>query len=205
VSAVAQEGATQGAGEGANSGETEELPRPFDELMHRLNPARLQQRTDDWLGFDTSEQSDRPAAPEIPLAVFLETIRPLGGLKYENQLNYFNGSFSGRAPGRQSMSYEYLFADWNAARFELNYTDERLESIAAGYQRTLGVFGADDNIVHGFTLVPEYNYVEHFAGGLAFYTLGWKPEKESPWSITTTVGADRAAATPAGALEASRQ
>jgi hypothetical protein len=59
--------------------------------------------------------------------------------------------------------------------------------------------------VHGFAVVPEYNFVEQFAGGIAFYTLGFKPDQESPWSFTWTAGADRAAITPAGALEASRE
>jgi hypothetical protein len=157
----------------------------------------VQRRLDEALGLDAGEQSEKPRAPEIPVALFREVIRPLGALKYENQLNYFVGAFTGGAPTLQHLSSEYVFADWQAARFELAWSEGRLESLAAGYQRTLGV-GPRHNWVHGFLVLTEVLVREDFVGGLAFYTFAWKPEEESPWALGLSAGANRALFRTAG-------
>jgi hypothetical protein len=199
--AAAQEGGGGQTG-GAEGGGAEELPAPLDELFEALNPARLQRRFDDRLGLDT-EQSRRPRAPELPLAVFVETVRPLGALKYENQLNYFVGAFTGDAPTLQTLTYEYVFADWNAARVELIAPGGRVEALGLGYQRTLGV-GPNHNWAHGALVLPEVSLRgTGFVGGSAFYTAAWKPEEESPWTVGGSVGANRASFSnrPLGGVE----
>jgi hypothetical protein len=174
----------------ANSGAAN-LPDPFGPVFEAINPARLHRRLDEALGLDAGRDSPKPEAPEIPLAVFLEVIRPLGGLKYENQTNYFVGAFTGGAPTLQELSFEYVFADWNSARLELTYPNGNLEALVVGYQHTLGV-GRRGNWIHGFQVIPEIFLQRDFVGGRAFYLLGWKPEKESPWSAALSLGADRA-------------
>ena len=75
-----------------------------------------------------------------PLAVFVESVRPLGSLKYEGQFNYFASAFSGSAPTLETMTYEYVFADWNAARVEIvSPKPGSVDALGLGYQRTLGV------------------------------------------------------------------
>ena len=177
------------------------LPNPLGPVMDRLNPALAAYALEEVLGLDTGRVSPKPRAPEIPLALFRELIRPLGALKYENQFNYFNGSFSGGAPGFQSISYEYVFMDWTGARGELVWVNQQLEAWGAGLQRTLGV-GPRHNWVHGITVVPEVLVRRRFVGGSAFYTFAWKPEEESHWSTTLTVGANRASFEGAQAAQA---
>lgn len=180
-------GQTGGAGGGA-----EELPAPLGSVFDFLDPGRYHRRFDQLLGLET-DRSDKPRAPELPLAVFVETVRPLGALKYENQLNYFVSAFTGDAPTFQSLTYEYVFADWNAARFELIAPRPgRIDALGLGYQRTLGV-GADHNWAHGLLILPELSLKgTGFVGGSAFYTLAWKPEEKSPWTVGGSVGANRA-------------
>jgi hypothetical protein len=174
----------------ANSG-AKDLPAPFGPFFEAINVAQLHRRLDEALGLDAGTQSPKPEAPEIPLALFIEVVRPLGGLKYENQTNYFIGSFTGHAPTLQTLSYEYVFADWNSIRLELTYPNGNLASLIPGYQHTLGV-GPRGNWVHGVQLLPEIFLQRDFVGGRAFYIFGWKPEKDSPWSAALSLGADRA-------------
>lgn len=183
-------GEGSGGPSAANSGAAS-LPDPFRPFFEAINLAQLHHRLDEALGFDAGTQSPRPEAPEIPLAVFIEVVRPLGGLKYENQTNYFIGAFTGSAPTLQALTYEYVFADWNAVRLELFYPNGNLASLVPGYQHTLGV-GPRGNWVHGFQILPEIFLQRDFVGGRAFYIFGWKPEKESPWSAALSLGADRA-------------
>jgi hypothetical protein len=188
----AQEGGGGGQTGGSGGGGSEELPAPLDGLFEALNPARAQRRFDEFLGRDT-EQSDKPRSPELPLAVFVESIRPLGALKYENQFNYFVGTFTGDAPTLQTMTYEYVFADWHAIRAEvIAPRPGRIDALGLGYQRTLGV-GRDHNWAHGFLILPELSIKgTGFVGGSTFYTIGWKPEEGSPWTLGGSVGANRA-------------
>ena len=167
------------------------MPAPLAGLFEAINPARLQRRIDTRLGLD-SLRSDRPRAPELPLSLFVETIRPLGSLKYDNQLNYFVGAFTGNAQTLQTLTYEYVFADWNAARAEVIAPGGKVEALGFGYQRTLGV-GRNHNWAHGFLILPELSLTGNgFVGGTAFYTLAWKPTEESPWTLGGSAGANRA-------------
>jgi hypothetical protein len=139
----------------------------------------------------------------LPLSVFVETVRPLGSLKYDNQLNYFVGAFTGSATNLQTLTYEYVFADWHAARLELVAPRGRVESLGAGYQRTLGV-GPAHNWAHGFLILPEVSLRgTGFVGGSTFYSAAWKPEEKSPWTLSGSVGANRASFSdrPPGAPE----
>src|SRR4051812_23726054 len=103
-SAAAQEGEGGGQTGGSGWGGSEELPAPLDGLFEALNPARAHRWFDDRiLGLDV-ERSEKPRAPELPLAVFVESVRPLGALKYENQLNYFVGTFAGDAPTLETLT-----------------------------------------------------------------------------------------------------
>ncbi len=181
-------GGGQQGGEGG-AGEEEKLPAPLGPFVERFNPARLQRALDEALGLDAGERSDKPRAPEIPLAIYRQTIRPLGGLKYENQPNYFVGTF-GDLPSQQSFSYDYVFADWNAVRFEATWANADPQTLAFGYQRTLRV-GERHNWVDGVTVLPEYVVPTHFVGGSALYTLAWKPEEKSPWTFAPAVGVNR--------------
>jgi hypothetical protein len=201
--AAAQEGGTGEQSGGLAGGGREELPAPLGGIFDALNPARAHRRFDRWLGLDT-EQSDKPRAPEIPLSVFVETVRPLGALKYENQFNYFVGAFTGSAPTLQTMTYEYVFADWHAARVEvIAPRPGQIDALGFGYQRTLGV-GRDHNRAHGVLILPEVSIKgTGFVGGSTFYTLAWKPEEESPWTFGGSAGANRAsfATRPLGGAE----
>ncbi|HEY1189335.1 MAG TPA: hypothetical protein VGE74_16905 [Gemmata sp.] len=70
-------GQTGGSGESA-----EELPVPLGRLADAFDPGRYHRRLDQFLGRDT-DHSDRPRGPELPLAMFGDSIRPLGSLKHE--------------------------------------------------------------------------------------------------------------------------
>ena len=166
------------------------FPDPFGRAFDRLNPARLHRRLDEVLGFDTSDQSEKPEAPRIPRALFREVNGPLGALKYQNQVNYFGAAFTGNAPDLQRLTGESAFADWNVARFELAYLNGELETLLLGYHRTLGV-GRRHNWVHGALVLPEYFVKDGLVGGSALYTFAWKPEQFSPWSTAVSVGALR--------------
>ncbi|HEX8200786.1 MAG TPA: hypothetical protein VF590_09880, partial [Isosphaeraceae bacterium] len=183
-------GGDSGGPSTANSG-ANDLPDPFRPFFEAINLAQLHRRLDEALGFDAGTFASKPEVPEIPLAVFVEVIRPLGALKYENQTNYFVGAFTGSAPTLQALTYEYVFADWHSARVELTYPNGRLEALVPGYQRTLGV-GPRGNWIHGFQIFTEIFLRRDVVGGRAFYIFGWKPEKESPWSTVLSLGADRA-------------
>ena len=181
--------AAQTAGEG--EGKAEELPAPLDTLMEALNPARLQKAIDRRRGA-TVEQSDKPAVAEFPLAVFVESVRPLGSLKYDNQLNFLNADFTGDAQSLRTLTYEYLFADWHAARIELVAPGGRLDALGFGYQQTTRV-GLRGNWADGFLVLPEVATTgSGFVGGSAFYTAVYKPERESPWTVGGSFGANRA-------------
>ena len=169
----------------------EDLPAPFGTLTERLNLANVQRRIDRARGLDV-ERSSKPLGPELPLAVFFETVRPLGSLKYENQLNYFVSAYTGGAPTLQTATYEYVFADWNAARFEIVAPSGSVEALGFGYQRTFGV-GPRANWAHGALVLPEVSINgSGFVGGSAIYTAAWKPSRESPWTVGGSVGANRA-------------
>lgn len=182
----------KGEGAGGTEGTAEELPAPLDGLFEAINLARVQRRVDRRLGLDT-ERSDKPRAPELPLSVFVESIRPLGGLKYENEFNYLVSAFTGSAPTFQTMSYEYVFADWHAFRAEVIAPEPgRIDAFGFGYQRTLGV-GPNHNWAHGFLILPEVSMKgTGFVGGSTFYTRAWKPEEKSPWTLGGSIGANRA-------------
>ena len=189
-----QGSSNKGEGGGGTEGgeQREELPAPLGPLFDALNPARLHRCLDELLGLDAGDVSDKPRAPELPLAVFFETIRPLGALKYEGQLNYFVSTYTGDAPTLQTGTYEYVFADWNAARFELIAPRGRLDAVGLGYQRTLGV-GERHNWAHGVLFLPEFSTTgSGFVGGTALYTIAWKPEEKSPYTVGFSAGANRA-------------
>jgi hypothetical protein len=181
--------AAQTGGEGPVK--AEELPAPLDTLMEALNPSRLQKAFDRRRGASV-EQSDKPAVAEFPLSVFVESVRPLGSLKYDNQLNFLNADFTGDAQALRTLTYEYVFADWNAARFELVAPGGRLEALGFGYQHTLRA-GERGNWADGFLVLPEVATTgSGFVGGSAFYTAVYKPTRESPWTYSGSVGANRA-------------
>ena len=184
-------GAEGESGGGSGSSGEFEYPAPFEGLSVPFDLGRLQRRFDAARGRET-ERSDKPRAAEFPFALFLESVRPLGSLKYESQLNYFVGAFTGPAPTLQTLTYEYVFADWNAARIELLAPGGRAESLGFGYQRTFGV-GPRGNWAHGALVLPEVSINgSGFVGGSAFYTAIWKPDFESPFSVGGSVGANRA-------------
>lgn len=191
---------TQAGGDGfegresltASGSEAGELRRPnlLGPVLSPINPARLHRRMDELLGLDDGDRSSRPEAPEIPEPVFFELVRPLGALKYESEVNYLYGAFTGGVPDLQVLELEYVFADWNAAKLELTYTDGNLETIEPGYQRTFGV-GRRHNWVHGCQIFPEIFTQKPFVGGTAVYMFAWKPEERSAWSTMLMLGASR--------------
>src|SRR5438128_1703624 len=75
---------------------------------------------------------------------------------------------TGRVPASQFLEYEYVFADWRAAKLELEFAQGALETLEPGYQRTWGV-GLRHNWVHGFQVFPELFLQEKFVGGTAAY------------------------------------
>jgi len=164
-------------------------PDPLGPFLDPLDPGHLHRRIDEILGLDAGEQSNKPEAPEIPEPIFLEFTRPLGALKYEGELNYLIVA-NGRIPASQFLEYEYVFADWNAAKFELEFSQGKLETLEPGYQRTLGV-GPRHNWIHGFQIFPEVFVQEKFVGGTAAYMFNWKPTEESPFSTSFWAGANR--------------
>jgi hypothetical protein len=133
---------------------------------------------------------EQAEGPGDPLAIFQQTIRPLGALKYENQPNYFLASFSGHEPTRQSFSYDYVFADWEAFRIEPSWKNGNPDAFLLGYQHTIGV-GRNHNWAHAITILPEYIIPTHFVGGSAVYTFAWKPREKSPWTFTPIAGINR--------------
>ena len=183
-----------GGGQTGGSGADEEVefPSPLGAIFEAIDPGRAQLRLDEIFGLDTL-QSPKPRGPELPLAVFVESVRPLGSLKYENQLNYFVFTPTGAAPTFQSLTYEYVFADWNAARIEfIAPRPGRVDALGLGYQRTFGV-GRDHNWAHGALLLPELSLRgTGFVGGSAFYTAAWKPDEDSPWTTGFSAGVNRA-------------
>ncbi len=174
---------------GSETGDLER-PAPLEPLLGPLNPARLHRRFDELLGLDADDQSDKPEAPEVPESVFLEFTRPLGALKYENELNYLIVAPTGRVPASQFFEYEYVFADWRAVKLELEFVQGSLETLEPGYQRTLGV-GRRHNWVHGFQVFPELFIQEKFVGGTAAYMFNWKPTEESAFSTSLWAGVNR--------------
>ncbi len=186
------EGRGGGEGNGTPGGGAEDnFPAPFDAVAEALNPANIQRRFDAARGRDV-RTSDKPRAPEVPLALFVEAVRPLGALKYENQLSYQVGAFTGDAPTLSNVSAEYVFADWSAARVELIAPDGVARAVGFGYQHTLGV-GPRGNWVHGALIQPEVAIdATGFVGGTALYTFAYKPDRESPWTATLSGGANRA-------------
>ena len=197
---LAERGGREGGGEktgaggqtGGAGGEGDEFPAPFGTVFDFLDPGRYHRRLDQLRGLET-DRSDKPRGPELPLAVFVESIRPLGSLKYENQLNYLVSTFTGDAPTFQTITYEYVFADWNAARVELVAPRPgSIDALGLGYQRTLRV-GENHNWASGFLILPELSLKgTGFVGGSAFYTRAWKPEEKSPWTVAGSLGANRA-------------
>ncbi len=172
-------------------GESSERPGPLDPFFDPINPARFQRRFDLWLGLDSGDRSDRPRPPEIPEPVFFDVVRPLGDLKYANELNYLVNSSTRNAPTLQVIEYEYVFADWRAAELDLSYFNGNLEILTPFYQRTFGV-GPKGNWVHGVQLSLDLYLRSGFVGGSPVYTFCWKPDRESRFSTTVFVGANRA-------------
>lgn len=171
--------------------ESAERPGLLDPVFGRINPARIQRRFDEWLGLDSDDRSDRPEAPEIPEPVFFDVIRPLGDLKYTSELNYLFNSSTRNGPTLQIIEYEYVFADWRAAELDLFYFNNKLEILAPYYQRTIGV-GPKGNWVHGYQLSLDLYLRSGFLGGSPAYNFSWKPDRDSRFSSTFFVGANRA-------------
>ncbi len=186
-----------GAGAGEPSGRPDrgedaaDRPGRLDPILRRVDPARLQHLFDRAAGLDTGDRSDRPRAPEIGEPVFFDLARPLGDLKYANELNYLLVSGSQNAPTLQVIEYEYTFADWRSVELDLSYFNGKLEILTPFYQRTLGV-GRRRNWAHGYQVSPDIYTRSGFVGGTAVYTIGWKPDEESRFSSLVFVGANRA-------------
>ena len=181
----------EAAGRRDQGAEAAEKPAPLDPLFLVIDAARLQRALDEALNLDAGKVSDRPKAPEIGEPLFFDNVRPLGDLKYANELNYLYNSSTRTAPGLQVIEYEYVFADWNAAELDLSYFDGNLELLTPFYQRTLGV-GPRRNWVHGLQISPDIYLRSRFVGGSYVYMFGWKPEEDSRFSTLFFVGANRA-------------
>ncbi len=187
----AQEGSKPGGAEGGG-GDATEGPGKLDPLFRAIDPAGLQRLLDRGLGLDPGEgPRARPRAPKIGEPVFFDVSRPLGDLKYGNELNYLLNPSTRNAPTLQVIEYEYTFADWNAAELDLAYFNGSLEILTPFYQRTLGV-GRRRNWVSGLQISPDIFTRSRFVGGSAVYVLGWKPEEESKFSSLLFLGANRA-------------
>jgi len=185
-------------------GDPAEKPGRLDPLFRAIDPARLQKLFDEMVGLDSGEVSRRPEVPEIGEPVFFDLTRPLGDLKYGNELNYLFNSSTRNAPTLQVIEYEYTFADWRAAELDLSYFNGNLEILTPFYQRTLGV-GRRRDWVHGYQVSPDLYLRSGFVGGSAVYALGWKPEEKSKFSSLIFLGANRALIggfhpTPAGVV-----
>ena len=165
-------------------------PASFDPVFGRINPARIQRRFDEWLGLDSGERSDRPEPPEIPEPVFFDVVRPLGDLKYANELNYLLNSSSRNAPTLQVIEYEYVFADWRSAELDLSYFNGTWRSSRPSISGRRG--RAEGNWVHGYQVSLDLYLRSGFVGGSPVYNFSWKPEEESRFSTTFFVGANRA-------------
>ena len=182
---------TGDSGGRANQGEEVTKPGGLDPLFQPINPANFQKLLDRAFGFDTSDRSSKPKVPEIGEPLFFDLTRPLGDLKYGNELNYLLNPSTKNAPTLQVIEYEYSLADWNSAELDLSYYNGRLEILTPFYQRTLGV-GKRGNWVHGLQVSPDIYTNSRFVGGSAVYIVGWKPEPESKFSSLFYAGANRA-------------
>jgi hypothetical protein len=167
-----------------------EKPGRFDPFFRAIDGSRVQRLFDELVGLDSGKVSSRPEVPELGEPVFFDLTRPLGDLKYGNELNYLFNSSTRNAPGLQVIEYEYAFADWRAAEVDLSYFNGNLEILTPFYQRTLGV-GRRRNWVHGYQVSPDLYLRSGFVGGSAVYALGWKPEETSRFSVLTFLGANR--------------
>ena len=170
--------------------EEQERAGLLDRIFEPIDPANLQRAIDRGFGLDAGDRSERPEAPEIGEPVFFDLTRPLGDMKYGNELNYLYNSSTRGAPGLQVIEYEYAFADWRAAELDLSYYDGNLQVLTPFYQRTLGV-GRRGNWVHGYQFSPDIYVRSGFLGGSAVYTFGWKPEEASRFSTLIFLGANR--------------
>lgn len=179
------------AGRADQGGESAERPGWLDRPFHAIDPANFQRAFDRAVGLDSGERSDRPRGPEIPEPVFFDNVRPLGDLKYSNELNYLVNSSTRNAPTLQVIEYEYTFADWRAAELDLSYFNGNLQILTPFYQRTLGV-GRDRNWVHGYQLSADVYLRSGFVGGSTVYMFAWKPKEDSRFSTQVFVGANRA-------------
>ncbi len=167
-----------------------EEPGGLDPFFKPINPAQFQRLLDRAFRFDAGEMSNKPRAVEIGEPLFFDLTRPLGDLKYGNELNYLLNPSTANAPTLQVIEYEYAFADWNAAELDLSYFNARLEIITPFYQRTLGM-GRRRNWIHGLQVSPDIYTNSRFVGGSAVYAFGWKPEEGSKFSTLTFLGANR--------------
>ncbi len=166
---------------------------PFDPFFDLIDPARLQRDLDRLLGTRFGPRRPervRPEVPEIGEPVFFDLTRPLGALKYSNELNYLFNSSSLSSPTLQVIEYEYTFADWNAVELDLSYYNARLEVITPFYQRTLRV-GCRGRSISGIQVSPDIYLRSGFIGGSAVYAYGWQPTKESRFSLLSFVGVNR--------------
>jgi hypothetical protein len=184
-------GASDPSGRADQGGDADERPGRLDPLFRAVDPSRLQRLFDRTFDLDPGDRSRRPRAPEIGEPVFFDVTRPLGDLKYSNELNYLYNSSTGNAPALQAIEYEYTFGDWRAAEIDFLYYNGNLEVLTPFYQRTLGV-GRRRNWVHGYQISPDLYLRSGFIGGTAVYALGWKPEEESKFSSLVFLGANRA-------------
>ncbi len=171
--------------------EAAETPRPFDPAFHAIDPSRLQRLFDEIVGLPSGNVSNRPRAPEMPEPIFFDLTRPLGDLKYSNELNYLLNTNTRNAPTLQVIEYEYTFADWRAAELDLSYFNGSLEILTPFYQRTLGV-GRNRNWVHGYQVSLDLYLKTGFVGGSPVYIFSWKPEEDSRFATTIFLGANRA-------------
>lgn len=177
----------------AQRGEAENTSKNFllDHILPKVNPAVIQKRLDRILGFDFDDQSDRPEAPEIGEPVFFDLTRPLGDLKYSNELNYLLQVNTGNAPNLQAIEYEYTIADWRAIELDLYYFNANLQLLSPFNQSTLGV-GENGNWIHGYQISADIYLRSHKLGGTPVHVFGWKPKKESKFGLLSFVGANRA-------------
>ena len=124
-------------------------------------------------------------------------MRPLRALEYDNETNYFLGSFTGKNPTLQLLELEAVIADWRAAELQLNFNNGIFVAAVPGCQRTLGV-GPRGNWVHACQIqVPVYVRSD-IVGGRAAYFFAWQPDEESPWAAYLIAGAERVAVTTSG-------